>query len=141
MFAQKARELISTNKVAVVFGGFTQQSLVTVLPVFADLNGLLFFPAAYGDVADGKNAFYTGISSRQRAAGTVEYLINLGVKRFVLVSNGSPFARSNISALRNRLKSNNVGDSEITEKYLPPGQTDFQEMATAIKEFSHSGAR
>ena len=141
LFAQKARELISTNKVAVVFGGFTQQSLVTVLPVFADLNGLLFFPAAYGDVADGKNAFYTGISSRQRAAGTVEYLINLGVKRFVLVSNGSPFARSNISALRNRLKSNNVGDSEITEKYLPSGQTDFQEIATAIKEFSHSGAR
>ena len=46
LFAEKARELITQDKVAVVFGCWTSVSRKSVLPVFEELNGLLFYPRA-----------------------------------------------------------------------------------------------
>ncbi|GIS84207.1 MAG: hypothetical protein CM1200mP16_05070 [Nitrospina sp.] len=42
LFAEKARELIQKQKVAVTFGCWTSVSRKSVLPVFEELNGLLF---------------------------------------------------------------------------------------------------
>ncbi|MDE2503977.1 MAG: transporter substrate-binding protein, partial [Burkholderiales bacterium] len=44
LFAEKARQLISTDKVAVIFGCWTSVSRKSVLPVVEELNGLLFYP-------------------------------------------------------------------------------------------------
>ena len=47
LFAEKARELIQKHKVAVTFGCWTSVSRKSVLPVFEELNGLLFYPVQY----------------------------------------------------------------------------------------------
>ncbi|MBA3508365.1 MAG: transporter substrate-binding protein, partial [Betaproteobacteria bacterium] len=44
LFAEKARQLITQDKVAVVFGCWTSVSRKSVLPVFEETNGLLFYP-------------------------------------------------------------------------------------------------
>ena len=44
LFAEKARELISQNKVSAVFGCWTSVSRKSVLPVFKELNSVLFYP-------------------------------------------------------------------------------------------------
>ena len=41
LFAEKARELISKEKVDVIFGGWTSVSRKSVLPVIEELNGLM----------------------------------------------------------------------------------------------------
>ena len=43
LFAEKARQLISQDKVSVVFGCWTSVSRKSVLPVFEETNGLLFY--------------------------------------------------------------------------------------------------
>ena len=47
LFAEKARQLLTQDKVAVVFGCWTSVSRKSVLPVFEELNGLLFYPVQY----------------------------------------------------------------------------------------------
>ena len=47
LFAEKARQLLSQDKVAVVFGCWTSVSRKSVLPVFKELNSLLFYPVQY----------------------------------------------------------------------------------------------
>lgn len=47
LFAEKARQLLARDKVAVVFGCWTSVSRKSVLPVFEELNGLLFYPVQY----------------------------------------------------------------------------------------------
>ncbi|STT16629.1 Urea ABC transporter [Klebsiella pneumoniae] len=42
LFAEKARQLLAQDKVAVVFGCWTSVSRKSVLPVFEELNGLRF---------------------------------------------------------------------------------------------------
>ena len=42
LFAEKARQLLTVDKVAAVFGCWTSVSRKSVLPVFEELNGLLF---------------------------------------------------------------------------------------------------
>src|SRR5438270_10397747 len=47
LFAEKARELITKDKVAVVFGCWTSVSRKSVLPVFKELDSILFYPVQY----------------------------------------------------------------------------------------------
>ena len=44
VFAEKARQLLTRDKVAVVFGCWTSASRKSVLPIFEQLNGLLCVP-------------------------------------------------------------------------------------------------
>jgi urea transport system substrate-binding protein len=58
LFTEKARELISKDKVAPVFGCWTSVSRKSVLPVFEELNGLLFYPLEYEREESSYNIFY-----------------------------------------------------------------------------------
>jgi len=60
LFAEKARQLLAKDKVAVVFGCWTSVSRKSVLPVFKELNGLLFYPVQYEGEELERNVFYTG---------------------------------------------------------------------------------
>jgi hypothetical protein len=46
LFAEKATQLLTQDKVAVVFGCWTSVSRKSVLPVFEKNNGLLFYPSS-----------------------------------------------------------------------------------------------
>ena len=87
LFAEKARELISKDKVAVVFGCWTSVSRKSVLPVFKELNDLLFYPVQYEGEESERNVFYTGAAPNQQAIPAVDYLMSTEggkVKRWVL---------------------------------------------------------
>jgi urea transport system substrate-binding protein len=87
LFAEKARELISKSKVAVVFGCWTSVSRKSVLPVFEELNSILFYPVQYEGEESSRNIFYTGAAPNQQAVPAVDYLMSPdggSVKRWVL---------------------------------------------------------
>ena len=142
LFAEKAKQLLSQDKVAVVFGCWTSVSRKSVLPVFEENNGLLFYPVQYEGEELSKNVFYTGAAPNQQAIPAVEYLMSKeggGAKRFVLLGTDYVYPRTTNKILRAFLHSKGVKDSDIDEKYTPFGHSDYQTIVADIKKFSQGG--
>ena len=142
LFAEKARQLLSQDKVAVVFGCWTSVSRKSVLPVFKELNGLLFYPVQYEGEELEKNVFYTGAAPNQQAIPAVEYLMSEdggGAKRFVLLGTDYVYPRTTNKILRAFLHSKGVKDEDIQEVYTPFGHADYQTIVANIKKFATGG--
>ena len=142
LFAEKARQLLTQDKVAVTFGCWTSVSRKSVLPVYEELNGLLFYPVQYEGEELSKNVFYTGAAPNQQAIPAVEYLMSAdggGAKRFVLLGTDYVYPRTTNKILRAFLKSKGVPESDIDEKYTPFGHSDYQTIVADIKKFSAGG--
>jgi urea transport system substrate-binding protein len=139
LFAEKARELLTRDKVAVVFGCWTSVSRKSVLPVFEELNGLLFYPVQYEGQEQSKNVFYTGAAPNQQAIPAVEYLMSEdggGAKRWVLLGTDYVYPRTTNKILRAFLTSKGVAEADIWESYTPFGHSDYQTIVAKVKEFS-----
>jgi urea transport system substrate-binding protein len=139
LFAEKARELIQKDKVAVVFGCWTSVSRKSVLPVFEELNGLLFYPVQYEGEESSWNVFYTGAAPNQQAIPAVEYLMSEkggGAKRWVLLGTDYVYPRTTNKILRYFLQSKGVTDANILEKYTPFGHADYQTIVAEVKKFA-----
>lgn len=139
LFAEKARELIQKEKVAVVFGCWTSVSRKSVLPVFEELNGLLFYPVQYEGEESSYNVFYTGAAPNQQAIPAVEYLMSDqggGAKRFVLLGTDYVYPRTTNKILRYFLNSKGVAEADIMEQYTPFGHSDYQTIVADIKKFA-----
>ncbi|MDP5237988.1 urea ABC transporter substrate-binding protein [Uliginosibacterium sp. 31-16] len=144
LFAEKARQLISKDKVAVTFGCWTSVSRKSVLPVYEELNSLLFYPVQYEGEELSKNVFYTGAAPNQQAIPAVEYLMSKdggGAKRFVLLGTDYVYPRTTNKILRAFLKSKGVADADIMEEYTPFGHSDYQTIIAKIKKFSSEGKK
>ncbi len=142
LFAEKARQLITQDKVAVTFGCWTSVSRKSVLPVFEELNSLLFYPVQYEGEELSKNVFYTGAAPNQQAIPAVEYLMGADggeAKRFFLLGTDYVYPRTTNKILRAFLKSKGVKDSDIEEVYTPFGHSDYQTIVANIKKFSAGG--
>jgi urea transport system substrate-binding protein len=144
LFAEKARQLISQDKVAVVFGCWTSVSRKSVNPVFKELNGLLFYPVQYEGEELEKNVFYTGAAPNQQAIPAVEYLMSEeggGAKRFVLLGTDYVYPRTTNKILRAFLHARGVKDEDIYEEYTPFGHADYQTIIANIKRFASTGQK
>jgi urea transport system substrate-binding protein len=144
LFAEKARQLLSQDKVAVVFGCWTSVSRKSVLPVFKELNGLLFYPVQYEGEELEKNVFYTGAAPNQQAIPAVEYLMSKeggGAKRFVLLGTDYVYPRTTNKILRSFLHSKGITDADIMEEYTPFGHSDYQTIIANIKKFGSEGKK
>ena len=142
LFAEKARGLLTQDKVAVTFGCWTSVSRKSVLPVYEELNGLLFYPVQYEGEEMSKNVFYTGAAPNQQAIPAVEYLMSKeggGAKRFFLLGTDYVYPRTTNKILRAFLHSKGVKDSDIEEVYTPFGHSDYQTIVANIKKFSQGG--
>ncbi|HMS80139.1 MAG TPA: urea ABC transporter substrate-binding protein [Burkholderiaceae bacterium] len=142
LFAEKARQLISQDKCAVTFGCWTSVSRKSVLPVYEELNGLLFYPVQYEGEELSKNVFYTGAAPNQQAIPAVEYLMGKGggnAKRWVLLGTDYVYPRTTNKILRAFLKSKGVADKDIDESYTPFGHADYQTIVANIKKFAAGG--
>ena len=139
LFAEKARELLQKDAVAAVFGCWTSVSRKSVLPVFEELNGLLFYPVQYEGEESSRNVFYTGAAPNQQAIPAVEYLMSEkggGAKRFVLLGTDYVYPRTTNKILRYFLHSKGIADSDINEEYTPFGHSDYQTIVADIKKFA-----
>src|SRR5437762_6769918 len=144
LFAEKARQLLTKDKVAVVFGCWTSVSRKSVLPVFEELNGLLFYPVQYEGEELSKNVFYTGAAPNQQAIPAVEYLMSKdggNAKRWVLLGTDYVYPRTTNKILRSFLHSKGVKDEDILEEYTPFGHSDYQGIIAKIKKFSAEGKK
>ncbi|HNA83527.1 MAG TPA: urea ABC transporter substrate-binding protein [Thiobacillaceae bacterium] len=144
LFAEKARQLISKDKVAVTFGCWTSVSRKSVLPVYKELNGLLFYPVQYEGEELEKNVFYTGAAPNQQAIPAVEYLMSKeggGAKRWVLLGTDYVYPRTTNKILRAFLKSKGVAEADIMEEYTPFGHSDYQTIIAKIKKFAGEGKK
>lgn len=144
LFAEKARELLQKDKVAVVFGCWTSVSRKSVLPVFEELNGLLFYPVQYEGEESSNNVFYTGAAPNQQAIPAVEYLMSKDggeVKRWVLEGTDYVYPRTTNKILRAFLHAKGVTDADIMETYTPFGHSDWQTIVAEIKKFASAGKK
>jgi urea transport system substrate-binding protein len=144
LFAEKARQLISQDKVAAVFGCWTSVSRKSVNPVFKELNGLLFYPVQYEGEELEKNVFYTGAAPNQQAIPAVEYLMSKeggDAKRWVLLGTDYVYPRTTNKILRAFLHSKGVKDEDIMEDYTPFGHSDYQTIIANIKKFAAAGKK
>jgi urea transport system substrate-binding protein len=142
LFAEKARELISKDKVAVVFGCWTSVSRKSVLPVFKELNSILFYPVQYEGEESEKNVFYTGAAPNQQAIPAVDYLMKEEkVVRWVLEGTDYVYPRTTNKILEAYLKSKGVKDADISINYTPFGHADWQTRVAAIKKFGSEGKK
>ncbi|EMU6154948.1 urea ABC transporter substrate-binding protein [Yersinia enterocolitica] len=142
LFAEKARQLLTQDKVAVVFGAWTSVSRKSVLPVFEELNGLLFYPVQYEGEEMSPNVFYTGAAPNQQAIPAVEYLLSEdggAAKRFILLGTDYVYPRTTNKILRAFLHSKDIQDKDIEEVYTPFGYSDYQTIVSNIKKFSADG--
>ena len=142
LFAEKARELIAGEKVAAVFGCWTSVSRKSVLPVFEELNSLLFYPVQYEGEESQRNVFYTGAAPNQQAIPAVDYLRDVeGVTRWVLAGTDYVYPRTTNKILETYLKDSGVPAEDIMINYTPFGHSDWQTIVAGIKKFGSAGKR
>ncbi|MFP8778818.1 urea ABC transporter substrate-binding protein [Hydrogenophaga sp. RWCD_12] len=144
LFAEKAKQLIDQDKVAVTFGCWTSVSRKSVLPVFEEKNSLLFYPVQYEGEELSKNVFYTGAAPNQQAIPAVEYLMSKdggSAKRFVLLGTDYVYPRTTNKILRAFLKAKGIPESDIMEEYTPFGHSDYQTIIAKIKKFAAEGKK
>lgn len=142
LFAEKARQLLAQDKVSVVFGCWTSVSRKSVLPVFEELNGLLFYPVQYEGEEMSPNVFYTGAAPNQQAIPAVEYLMSEeggSAKRFFLLGTDYIYPRTTNKILRAFLHAKGIQDKDIQEVYTPFGYSDYQTIVANIKQFATEG--
>ena len=127
LFAEKARDLISREKVVAVFGCWTSVSRKSVLPVFEELNSLLFYPLEYEGEEQSKNVFYGGSVPDNKAIPAVQYLMSAdggGAKRWILEGTDYVYPRTSNKIIRAFLTSKGVAEEDIRENYTPFGFND-----------------
>ena len=144
LFAEKARELLTVHKVDVVFGNWTSVSRKSVLPVFEELNGMLFYPVQYEGEESSRNVFYTGAAPNQQAIPAVKYMMSEdggAAKRWVLLGTDYVYPRTTNKILRAYLHSKGVKDADILEEYTPFGHSDWQTIVANVKKFASTGKK
>ncbi len=142
LFAERARELIEVNDVAAVFGCWTSVSRKSVLPVFEELNSILFYPVQYEGEESQRNVFYTGAAPNQQAIPAVDYLMNEeGVERWVLAGTDYVYPQTTNKILEAYLKGKGVASEDIMINYTPFGHSDWQTIVSDIKAFGSAGKK
>jgi urea transport system substrate-binding protein len=142
--AEKARDLLAKEKVAAVFGCWTSVCRKSVLPVFEELNGLLFYPVQYEGEESSRNIFYTGAAPNQQAIPAVDYLMSKDggeAKRWVLLGTDYVYPRTTNKILQAYLKSKGVAPADIMENYTPFGHSDWQTIVSDVKKFASAGKK
>ena len=144
LFAEKARDLISNQKAVATFGCWTSVSRKSVLPVFKELDSILFYPVQYEGEECERNVFYTGAAPNQQAIPAVDYLMSGdggNVKRWVLAGTDYVYPRTTNKILEAYLKLKGVAPEDIMINYTPFGHSDWQTIVSDIKKFGSAGKK
>jgi urea transport system substrate-binding protein len=153
LFAEKAKQLLEKDQVAATFGCWTSVSRKSVLPVFEEKKGLLFYPVQYEGEEMSPNIFYTAEAVNQQATPAVDYMLEEGKKKFYLIGSDYVYPQTTNLILLEYLLSKGVPLANIgggftkdakgkiisAGKYTPFGHTDYQQIVSEIKQFASSG--
>ena len=132
-FAEKAQKLISTDKVAATFGGWTSASRKAMLPVFERNKALLYYPVQYEGLEASPYIFYTGATTNQQIIPGLEFLKEkLKVSKLFLVGSDYVFPRTANKEIKAWAKAN--GMTIVGEEYAPLGNTEYATTINKIKK-------
>jgi len=143
-FAEKAGELLTSEKAAVVFGGWTSLSRKAALPIFEQMNGLLYYPVQYEGEESSRNIFYLGAAPNQQAIPAVRYLMSKeggDVRRWVLLGTDYLYPRKTNQILSAYLAAEGVALEDVTTIYASPSQSDWREIVESVKAFAAGGKK
>ncbi len=142
LFAEKARELLTVQKVACMFGCWTSVSRKSVLPVIEELNGLLFYPVQYEGEESSKNVFYTGAAPNQQAIPAVDYYLNeLGIEKFALLGTDYVYPRTTNNILEAYLQQKGIAKEDIFVNYTPFGHSDWSKIVADVVALGADGKK
>lgn len=131
-FAQKASQLINSDCVAAVFGGWTSASRKAMKPVFERSDALLYYPVQYEGMEDSKNIYYIGAAPNQQIVPALDWMKSKGYKKLFLVGSDYVFPRTANKIINAYAKAN--GMSIVGEQYVPLGGTDFTTITNKLKD-------
>ena len=129
-FAEKAEKLLTTDKVATVFGGWTSASRKAMLPVFEGLKGLLWYPVQYEGLESSPDIFYTGATTNQQIIPALDYMKEQGLTKVYLVGSDYVFPRTANKIIKAYAKAN--GLEILGEDYLPLGETGVSTIISKV---------
>ena len=142
LFAEKARELLTVDKVACMFGCWTSVSRKSVLPVVEELNGLLFYPVQYEGEESSKNVIYTGAAPNQQAIPATDYFLEeLGIEKFALLGTDYVYPRTTNNILEAYLKSKGIPAEDIFVNYTPFGHSDWAKIVSDVVALGADGKK
>ena len=142
LFAEKARELLTVQKVDIIFGSWTSVSRKSALPVLEELNGLMFYPVQYEGEESSKNVFYTGAAPNQQAIPAVDYYLQeLGVKKFALLGTDYVYPRTTNKILEQYLKDKGIAAGDIFINYTPFGHSDWSKIVADVVALGADGKK
>ena len=142
LFAEKARELLTVQKVDVLFGCWTSVSRKSALPVLEELNGLLFYPVQYEGEESSKNVFYTGASPNQQAIPATDYYLEeFDVKKFALLGTDYVYPRTTNKILKQYLIDKGIPESDIFVNYTPFGHSDWSKIVSDVVSLGADGKK
>jgi urea transport system substrate-binding protein len=142
LFAEKAKELLLEHKVSSVFGCWTSVSRKSVLPVFEENGGLLFYPVQYEGEECSRNIIYTGATPNQQLIPAAAYMMSKeggSYKKFYLLGTDYVFPRTANKILRAYLLDQGVPPENIMEEYTPFHHQDYQTIVQKVKKFAADG--
>lgn len=132
-FAEKAKKLLASDKVAAVMGCWTSASRKAALPVFEKENGLLFYPTFYEGLEQSKNVFYTGQEATQQILAGLDWIAKeKKAKTFYLIGSDYIWPRTSMKIARKHIEKNLKG-SVVGEEYIALGDTQFGSVINKIK--------
>jgi urea transport system substrate-binding protein len=131
-FAEKAQKLISVDKVATTFGGWTSASRKAMLPVFEKNKALLYYPVQYEGLETSPYIFYSGATTNQQIIPGLEYLKAQGKKNIFLVGSDYVFPRTANKEIKAYAAAN--GLNIVGEEYTPLGHTEYSTVVNKLKD-------
>lgn len=131
-FAEKAQKLISEDRVAATFGGWTSASRKAMLPVFERNRALLYYPVQYEGLEQSPYIFYSGATTNQQIVPGLEYLKEQGARSLFLVGSDYVFPRTANKEIKAWADANDV--EILGEEYTPLGHTEYGTLITKLQE-------
>src|SRR5882757_326616 len=131
-FAEKAKKLISVDKVAATFGGWTSASRKAMLPVFEANKALLYYPVQYEGLETSPYIFYSGATTNQQIIPGLEYLKSQGKKNIFLVGSDYVFPRTANKEIKAYAAANGI--NIVGEEYTPLGHTEYSTVVNKLKD-------
>jgi urea transport system substrate-binding protein len=133
-FAEKAKKLLASDHCAAVFGCWTSASRKAVLPVFEQLNGMLYYPTFYEGLEQSKNVIYTGQEATQQILAGLDWINKTkGAKTFYLLGSDYIWPRTSNKIARKHIEGHLTGCKVVGEDYFPLGHTQFNSAINKIK--------
>ncbi len=132
-FAEKAKKLLISDKVAAVMGCWTSASRKAALPVFEKENGLLFYPTFYEGLEQSKNVFYTGQEATQQILAGLDWIAKeKKAKTYYLIGSDYIWPRTSMKIARKHIEQH-LGGKVVGEEYIALGDTQFGSVINKIK--------